>query len=127
VAVAGVLAGPQGIAGDGVLIDASQPSGLAGAAAILEVLQDVEDLLVGQPGVEQGSAFAFGEAGLAGAAGEHAALLAAAVAKADAQIALTSQPIIGTLRVLATEEVKVIHEQHRSRFSSWVVNASLVL
>jgi hypothetical protein len=125
VAVAGVLTSPQGIAGYGVLIDAGQPSRLASAAAILEVLQDVEGLLVGQPGAIQGSAFAFGEAALAGTAGEHAALLAGAVVEADAQVALAPQAIIGTLGVLTTEEIKVFHEQHRSMFSGWMDNASL--
>src|ERR1700759_3098948 len=46
VAVAGVLTSSQGIAGYGVFIDAGQPSRLASTAAILEVLQDVDGLLV---------------------------------------------------------------------------------
>jgi hypothetical protein len=121
------LAGPQGIAGDGVLIDTGQPSGLAGAAAILEVLHDAEGLHMGQPGAKEGRAFAFGEAGLTGTTGEHATLLAGAIAEADAQVALTPQTVVGTLGVLTTEEIKVFHEQHRSRFSGWVVNASLAL
>jgi uncharacterized protein YgbK (DUF1537 family) len=127
VAVAGVRASPQGIAGNGVLIHTGQPCRLAGTAAILEVLEDGESLLVGQPRIEQGRAFAFGEAALTGAAGEHAALLAGPVVKADAQVALAPQAIIGTVGVLTTEQIKFVHEQHRSKFSGWVDNASLVL
>jgi hypothetical protein len=91
------------------------------------VLEDVERLIVGQSGVEQCSAFAFGETDLAGAAGKHAPVLAGTVAEADAEIALTPQAIIGTLGVLTTEEVKVFHEHHRSKFSGLVDNASLAL
>jgi hypothetical protein len=127
VAVTGVRASPQGIAGNGVLINTGQPSCLAGTAAILEVLEDGEGLLVGQPRIEQGSAFAFGEAALTGTAGEHAALLAGAVAEADAQVALAPQAIIGTVGVLTTEQIKFFHEHHRSKFSGWVDNASLAL
>jgi hypothetical protein len=122
-----VLAGPQGIAGNGVLIDAGQPSRLASATAILEVLQDVQGLVVGQPGAEQSSAFAFGEAALAGAAGEHPSLFTGSVVEADADVALTPQAIIRTVGVLTTEEIKVFHEQHRSKYSGLVDNASLAL
>jgi hypothetical protein len=91
------------------------------------VLEEVEGLLVGQPRTEPGRAFAFGETGLAGATGAHTALLAGAVAEADTQVALAPQARIGTVGVLTTEEVKVCHEQHRSKFSDWVDNASLPL
>ena len=47
VAGAGVLAGPQGIADDGVFIDAGQSGGLADAATVLEVTEDVESLVKG--------------------------------------------------------------------------------
>jgi hypothetical protein len=89
--------------------------------------EDIQGLLVGQPAAEQGGAFAFGEAGLAGAAGEHTALFGGAVAEADADIALTPQAIIRTGGILTTEEVKVFHEHHRSGDSGLVDNASLAL
>jgi hypothetical protein len=91
------------------------------------VLEDVEGLLVGQSAAEQRSAFAFGEADLAGAAGKHTPILAGTVTEADAEIALTTQAIIRTIGVLTTEEVKVFHEHHRNKISGWVDNASLAL
>jgi hypothetical protein len=48
----GVVAGAQGVAADGVLIDASQPAGLADADALGEVAEDVEDLVGWQARVE---------------------------------------------------------------------------
>jgi len=83
VALSGVAAGPHGVADDGVLIDPRQAGRLADAAAVLQVGEDGHGLGVGQAGAEQGSAFAFGKAFLAGAAGEHPTL-AGAIAKADA-------------------------------------------
>lgn len=104
----------EGVAANGVFIDPRQPGGLADATTVLQVLEDIERLVVGQPRTEQGGAFAFGEADLAGAAGKHAPVLAGAVAEAEADVALTPQTIIRTVGVLTTEEVKVFHEQHRS-------------
>jgi hypothetical protein len=79
-------AGAQGVANDGVFIDARQAGALADATAILEVGKDGDGLVFGEPGGEQGGALAFGEARLAGAADEQAALLARAVAEADAEV-----------------------------------------
>jgi hypothetical protein len=116
VAVTGVLAGPQGVADDGILIDPRQSGCLADAAAVLGVLADREGLRVGQPGAEQSGAFAFGETLLAGAAGEHAQLVLA-VAKADAQVALAAQAVSGALGVLTAKQVKFIHESYRRETS----------
>jgi hypothetical protein len=91
------------------------------------VAEDIEGLIVGQPGAEQGGAFAFGEAGLAGAAGEHPALFGGTVAEAEADVALTPQAIIRTGGILTAEEFEVFHEQHRSRDSGLMDNASLAL
>ena len=66
----GVFAGPQAVADDGVLIDADEAAGLADAAALGEVVQDGDGLVLAQAGAEQGGAFPLGEAGLTGAAGE---------------------------------------------------------
>jgi hypothetical protein len=79
-------AGPQGVADDGVFIDAGQPRGLADATAVLEVGEDGEGLAFREPGGEEGGALALGEARLAGAADEHPPLLAGAVAEADAEV-----------------------------------------
>jgi hypothetical protein len=79
-------AGPQGVANDGVFIDARQACGLADATAILQVGEDGEGLVFREPGGEQGGALALGETGRAGAADEQATLLAGAVAEADAEV-----------------------------------------
>jgi hypothetical protein len=111
VAGAGRVAGPQGVADDGVLIDTTEASGLADAAAVLEVLKDGEGLGVREARTEQGSAFAFGEAVLAGATGEQAAL-ALAIAEADAEVPQATQTVVGTLGVLAAEQVQFVHGKH---------------
>jgi hypothetical protein len=109
VGLSGVVAGLEGVANDGVLIDAGQASGLADAAAVLEVLEDGEGLVVGQSCAEQGGAFTLGEALLAGAAGEHAAL-AGAVAEGHAEIVLAAPTVVRALGILAAEQIKVFHE-----------------
>jgi hypothetical protein len=90
------------------------------------VLEDIERLVVGQPGVEQCSALAFGEAFLTGTAGEQTPLVGT-VAEADPQIVETALAVEGASGVLAAEKRQVIHAYHRSKFSGWVDNASLAL
>ena len=89
VGLPGVRAGPQGVADDGVLIDAGQAGGLADAAAVLEVLEDGQGLLRRQSRAFQGGSLSLGEASLARAAGEHAESVLT-VAEADAEVALTA-------------------------------------
>jgi hypothetical protein len=112
VRLSGVGAGPQGVADDGVFIDARQARRLADTTAILEVPEDSQGLVFRESGGEQGAAFAFGEACLTGTADEHAALLVATVAEADAEVVAATQAKISTVRVLATEETQVVHENH---------------
>jgi hypothetical protein len=114
VAVAGVFASPQGVADDGVFIDPCQPGGLPHPAAILEVAEDVEGSGVRQADAEEGGALALGEALLTGAAGEQAAAIAA-VAEANAEVALAAQAVVLAVRVLAAEQVKLIHAGHRGK------------
>src|SRR6185369_15908758 len=97
------------VADHGILIDPRQSGCLADAAAVLEVLENRDGLRVGQPGAEQSAAFAFGETLLAGTAGQHAQPVWAIV-EADTQIALAPQAIVGTSRVLAAKQFKVVHE-----------------
>jgi hypothetical protein len=104
----GVVAGPQGVADHGVFIDADQAAGLSDAAALLEVGEDVEDLSVGEAGVEERGALALGEAVLAGAAGEQAALLVRAVAEGDAEVVAAAAAVVGALGVLAAEAAQVV-------------------
>jgi hypothetical protein len=104
------LPGLVGVADDGVLIDADEAGGLSNAAAVLEVLEDREGLVVGQARAEQGRAFALGEAHLAGAAGEQAALFVLAVAEGDAEVASATPAVVGAMGVLAAEGVEAVHE-----------------
>ncbi len=71
----GLFASPQGITDNGVLIHAGQAAGLTDTATVLKVGEDVQDLVVGESSVEEGSALAFGEAVLARTASKHAALV----------------------------------------------------
>src|SRR5262249_23087673 len=109
VGLLGVLAGPQGIADHRVFIDAGQACRLADPAAILEVLEDGEGPVGGEPGREQGGALALGESLLARAVGEHPPLVLA-VAEADPEVALVTQAVVGAIRVLTTKQGKVFHE-----------------
>ena len=60
---------------------------------------------------------------LAGAAGEHAALVRA-VAEADAEVALAAQAVVGALGVLTAEEVKVFHEELSPKDANqWTMSA----
>jgi hypothetical protein len=102
-----MFAGPQGVADDGVLLDAGEATGLANAAAFLEVGEDLEDFVIGEAGIEQGRALALGEALLAGTAREHAALLAA-IAESHAQVAQAALAVVGTVGVLTAEAAQVV-------------------
>src|SRR5689334_6369573 len=103
----GVVAGPQGVADDGVLADADQPAGLADADALLEVGQDRGGLVGGQAAAEERGALALGEAGLAGAAVQQAAPLLA-VAAAGGEVAVAALAVVGAVGVLAAEAAQVV-------------------
>jgi hypothetical protein len=110
VEVLGVFAGPQAVADDGVLIDADEAAGLADAAALGEVVQDGDGLVLAQARAEQGGAFPLGEACLTSTAGEHAALFAGAVAEADAEVVAAALAEVGAGGVVAAEAAEVVHE-----------------
>jgi len=108
---------PPGDAGqpaDGVLIDADEAPGLADAAALVEVLEYGEGLLLGEVAVEEGRALALGEAVLAGLAVEEADVVELAVAGADREVAGVAAGIEDALGVLATEAREVVHAGDRS-------------
>ena len=72
VGVSGVRTGQQGQPCDGILVDPHQAGGRSDPAALGELLQDRQDLVVRQSGVEERRPLELGEAGLAGRAGEQA-------------------------------------------------------
>ena len=82
-----MLSDDAGQPSDGVGIDADQASGGADAAALVEVLEHGEGLLLGEMAVEQGRALALGEAVFAGVAVEQADVILFAVAGSDGEIA----------------------------------------
>jgi hypothetical protein len=65
-----MLSGDAGQSADGVGIDADQAPGGSDAAALVEVLEHGEGLLLGEMAVEQDCALALGEAVFAGVAVE---------------------------------------------------------
>ena len=62
-----------------------------------------------EPGVEQGRPLALGEAGLAGAAAEHAAGLLGAVAAGHGQVSGPPLAVVGAVGIQAAEAREVVH------------------
>ena len=104
-----MLSGDVRQADDGVGIDADQASGLSDTAALGEVLEHGEGLLLGEMGVEQGRALALGEAVLAGLAVEQADVVLLAVAAADREVSGVASAVEGAIGVLAAEAREVVH------------------
>jgi hypothetical protein len=109
VEVAGVFTGESAQAADRVAVHLAEPAGLADTASLGDVLQDRFALFGRQPGVKQGRPFPLGEAGLAGAAAEHPALLVRAVEAGHRQISGPPLAMLGALRILAAEAREVVH------------------
>ena len=128
-----MLTGGAGQADDGVAMDADEPSGLADAVALGQVLQDRDGDRLGEMAAVQRSALAFGEAGPAGVAVELAELLVLAVAAADREVAGVASARVGTVGILAAEACKVVHEANGPVatggvvISGWVRDSSLIL
>jgi hypothetical protein len=107
--ILGVLAGDDGQAYHGVLVDTDQAAGLADTATLLQVLQDGEGLVRGELAAVQRGALTLGEAFLAGAAGQDAKCFVGPHAEADAQVVAAALAVVGALGVLAAEGLQVIH------------------
>jgi hypothetical protein len=108
VELAGVAAGAQGEAVDGVLADADQAGRLSNAAAVGEVGEDGEELVGGESGAEQGCALAVGEAAAASLTVEEAVLVGLAVAHADREVAGVAAGVVGAVGVEAAEAAEVV-------------------
>src|SRR5262249_58814762 len=85
--VVGVLPGGAGQSYDGVAVDTDESPRGADAAALIEVLEHRVGLFLGQMAAVERSAFAFGEAGPAGVAGELSELLVLAESATDGKVA----------------------------------------
>jgi hypothetical protein len=107
-----VPARSEAVANDGILVHADQAARLADAAALGNVVQERDDLLIGQTTLEEGSAFSFGEAIFTGFAVEEPAALFA-VMTADGQSSGTSLAIVRAVRVLTAEASQVVHDSSR--------------
>jgi hypothetical protein len=66
-------------------------------------------LLVGQPGLLQDGPLAFGETGLAGAAGDHPDVSGLAAVAAEGEISESPAARIGALGILAAEVFDGVH------------------
>jgi hypothetical protein len=110
VEVAGVLSGQSAVATDRVAVHFAEPPGLADATPLGDVLQHRFDLLGREPGAEENRTLALGEAGLAGAATEHAADLLGTISAGHAQISRPSLAVVGTLGIQAAESREVVHD-----------------
>jgi hypothetical protein len=109
-----VLAGEDGQADDGIFVDANQAARLADATTLLQVLENGDGFVLREFAVEQGRALAFGEALLAGAAGQDAALVGT-VAEADAEVVAAALAVVFAVGVLAAEGFQVVHGSSRLR------------
>ena len=109
-----MLTGQECQPGDGVLADAHQAGGLSGPAALVEVLEDPQDLVVGEFGVEEGSPLELGEPRLAGVAVQEAVVILAVVA-ADRKVAGAAAAVLRTGGVLAAMEREVVRGHESSR------------
>jgi hypothetical protein len=97
-----VPASDFGQADDGVFADADQACGLANTAAIGEVLENCQELVVRQATIEERSAFAFGEAILAAIAVKQPVLLRT-IATTNGEVLLAPLAIQRAFGVLAAE------------------------
>jgi hypothetical protein len=109
VEVAGMLASDPTQAADGAAIDLAEPTRLADAAPLGDMLQDRFDLLRRQSRVEERRPFALGESGLASLAAEHASGLLGTIATGHRQISGPTLAMFRALRIQAAEAREVIH------------------
>jgi hypothetical protein len=110
VGLLGVVSGLADIASHRIAMDPHQPLGLADAAAVGDVLQDGDGLLLGQVRAEQGRALAFGEPDTARTASEEPDRRGGlAVVTGDGEVFAPSDAMIGALGIQAAEHGEVTH------------------
>jgi hypothetical protein len=123
--VVGMSSDHPGQSDDGVAVDADQTFGLSDAAAVAEVLEHGVGLVLGQVGVEQGRALAFGEAIFAGVAVEQPNVVLLAVAGADGEVSGVAFAVERAVGFLAAEAREVVHgcesplREGRVEFENW--------
>jgi hypothetical protein len=105
----GVLAGHHGQADHGILVDPYQAAGLTHATTLLQMLEDSQGFVLGQFAAIQGRTFAFREALLTGATGQHPTGIVGAITEAHTQVTLATLTVVRTVRVQAAEVCEVVH------------------
>jgi len=121
----GVLTGQEAVSNDGVLVDSDQAAGLSDATPLSDVSQNFDHLGFGQACVEQRGSFSLGEQGFAGLAVKQATLVGT-IPRTNSQVAPTSNPVAGAVRVLAAKPRQVIRV-HCSSSLSQLVPIAVVL
>ena len=91
------------VAGHGVLVHADQAAGGPGPAALAEVIEEVKGLGIGQSGLLQDGALAFGEAGLTSAAVDHADAMALATVAPKGEISVALYVLVGAVVILVED------------------------
>jgi hypothetical protein len=107
--VVGMLPGGASQPDDGVGGDPDEPAGLSDAVALVQVVEDGDGGLIGEPAAEQRRALAFGEAGAAAVAVEESELLVPAVSGTDREVSGVASAVERTVRLLAAEAGQVVH------------------
>ena len=92
---------------DGVFADTGEACGLADAATLSQVSEDGTGLLRCQASVEQGSALAFGEAGLAGGAAQESAAVWA-VPHGHGEVAVVAFAVVSTVGIQTTKAAEIV-------------------
>jgi len=96
-------------AADGAAIDFTEPSSLADAAPLGDVLQDRFDFLQRESGVEEWCSLPLGESRLASLTAKHASGLLRAVSAGHGQISGPAFAVFRALRIQAAEAREVVH------------------
>src|SRR5260221_13504185 len=73
------------------------------------MLEHGQGFLVREFAAVQRRAFAFGEALLTSAAGEHTAIFVGAITEANAEVVQATVSVVGAVRILAAEGFQVVH------------------
>ena len=94
---------------DGIGMDLDQAHRLEDTAALVDVFEDREDLVLRQVGAVQRGTLAFGEPVAAGAAIEQAILPELAESAGDGEISGVAEAEVRALGILATESRQVVH------------------
>ena len=98
-----MLAGQLAQTADCAAIDFAEPTGLANATPFADVVQNRQQFLGREVGIEEWSPLAFGETILTNAASEHPTLFAWAVATGHGQIFGSSFSMFGAVGIEAAE------------------------